>query len=113
MESLPIEARTMNALTERLRFIEMRLPIKHKTEAFLANLERELKVLKKKTETKLDKKKNQKCYICNKTSYFKIKCPERSNKDFSSKSSMQSKKDTQSKGEAFISTVMPKTKTND
>ncbi|GBM43515.1 hypothetical protein AVEN_96181-1 [Araneus ventricosus] len=60
-ESLPIEERSVNKLTERLRLIEMRLPSKSDSTALVG------------TKKKASKKVERKCYVCRKTrSYCKI-----------------------------------------
>jgi hypothetical protein len=69
-ESVAIEERTVNKLTERLRLIEMRLPPKQSTSssAFVAS--------KKKPVKKYDRK----CYVCRKVGHLAKDCYKNKNK---------------------------------
>ncbi|GFR28779.1 retrovirus-related Pol polyprotein from transposon TNT 1-94 [Trichonephila clavata] len=80
-ESVPIEERSVNKLTERLRLIEMRLPLKSTdTTALVA------------TRKKVLKKPERKCYICRKPGHLA--------KDFWKKGSKP-----KVEGDAFVCTV--------
>ncbi|GBN43944.1 hypothetical protein AVEN_268197-1 [Araneus ventricosus] len=57
-ESIPIEERSVNKLTERLRLIEMRLPSKPDSTALVA------------TKKKAAKKVERKCYVCRKPGHI-------------------------------------------
>ncbi|GBN79835.1 Retrovirus-related Pol polyprotein from transposon TNT 1-94 [Araneus ventricosus] len=67
-ESIPIEERSVNKLTERLRLIEMRLPSKLDSTALIA------------TKKKAAKKEERKCYVCRKPGHIAKDCWKRDRK---------------------------------
>ncbi|GFV31516.1 retrovirus-related Pol polyprotein from transposon TNT 1-94 [Trichonephila clavipes] len=62
-ESVPIEERSVNKLTERLRLIEMRLPSKSANSTALVA-----------TRKKIFKKPERKCYVCRKPGHLAKDC---------------------------------------
>ncbi|GFQ96381.1 retrovirus-related Pol polyprotein from transposon TNT 1-94 [Trichonephila clavata] len=62
-ESVPIEERSVNKLTERLRLIEMRLPSKSTDSTALVA-----------TRKKVFKKPERKCYVCRKPGHLAKDC---------------------------------------
>ncbi|XP_046737522.1 uncharacterized protein LOC124406210 [Diprion similis] len=66
-ESVSVEERTLNKLTERLRLIEMRLPNKHSESVALVA----------KSTKKTTQKKALKCFKCHKLGHYASKYPEK------------------------------------
>ncbi|GFY10328.1 retrovirus-related Pol polyprotein from transposon TNT 1-94 [Trichonephila clavipes] len=67
-ESVPIEERSVNKLTERLRLIEMRLPSKSANSTALVA-----------TRKKIFKKPERKCYVCHKPGHLAKDCWKKAN----------------------------------
>ncbi|GFR24645.1 retrovirus-related Pol polyprotein from transposon TNT 1-94 [Trichonephila clavata] len=80
-ESVPIEERSVNKLTERLRLIEMRLPSKSTDSTALVA-----------TRKKVFKKPERKCYVCRKPGHLAKDCWKKGNKP-------------KVEGDAFVCTV--------
>ncbi|GFR24434.1 retrovirus-related Pol polyprotein from transposon TNT 1-94 [Trichonephila clavata] len=80
-ESVPIEERSVNKLTERLRLIEMRLPSKSTDSTALVA-----------TRKKVFKKPERKCYVCRKPGHLAKDCRKKGSKP-------------KVEGDAFVCTV--------
>lgn len=97
-ESIPREIRTVNLLTERLRLIEGRLPVKNKEEssAFVAKTKKHSNFEKKSNKKGNSYKKVFKCFKCHKTGHCAKQCKQKSSDNKVSDSS------TKESGEAFM-----------
>lgn len=97
-ESIPREIRTINLLTERLRLIEGRLPVKNEEEssAFVAKTKKKSNFEKKSDKKGNSDKKIFKCFKCHKSGHYAKQCKQKSSDTKLTDSS------TKESGEAFI-----------